>query len=207
MRCPPFTRLSPPSWPGCRPCSPWRISPIRICRCRRRGRSQLLGQARHRLSQLVAQPRASACARGAGRHRGRHQGAEARPHRADRRPRERRAAAGIPPRRRLARGVRHARPHHRHSRQPRRLCRRSPWAESLGLWGAYMAGDGQPPAERLRRLPDLAPARRRRADRPVDRRAEAAAAGDRRPWATTQIARAEQLLAETRPRGPVPRSC
>ena len=21
-----------------------------------------------------------------------------------------------------------------------------PWAESLGLWGAYMAGDGQPPA-------------------------------------------------------------
>ena len=62
-------------------------------------------QARHRLLQLVAPPRASPCARGAGRHRGRHQGAEARPHRADRRSRERLPAAGIPPRRRVARGA------------------------------------------------------------------------------------------------------
>ena len=48
------------------------------------------------------------------------------------------------------------------------------WPTSLGLWGAYMAGDGEPPADGLRRLPDRAPARARGAGRPVERRAEAA---------------------------------
>ena len=78
-----------------------------------------------------------------------------------------------------------------------------PWAESLGLWGAYMAGDGQPPASGLRRLPDRAPARRHRPDRAVDRRAEAAAAGDRRSRRRTDRARRDAAGGD-RPRGAVP---
>ena len=58
----------------------------------------------------------------------------------------RRAADGSPPST--------ARSPHRHSRQPRRLCA-MPWAESLGLWGAYMAGDGQPPAAGFDVFPTL----------------------------------------------------
>ena len=50
-----------------------------------------------------------------------------------------------------------------------------PWDQGLGLWGAYMAGDG------LRCLPDAPPPRRYCLDRPVDRRAQTAAPGDRRP--------------------------
>ena len=36
-----------------------------------------------------------------------------------------------------------------------------PWAEGMGLWGAYIAGDGAAAGRGLRRLPDPAPARRR----------------------------------------------
>ena len=43
---------------------------------------------------------------------------------------------------------------HRHPRQPRRLCRHR-LAESLGLWGAYIAGDGQPPARDFNVFPTL----------------------------------------------------
>ena len=137
-------------------------------------------QARDRLPQLVAQPGASACARGAGRHRGRHQGREARPHRADRRSGEHLAAHRVQPRRPMAgRAGRPAR-RHRHSRQPRRLCRHGV-AREPGPVGRLHRGRRSAAGDRLRRLPDLAPARTGGAGRPVERRAQAASARHRHP--------------------------
>jgi 3',5'-cyclic AMP phosphodiesterase CpdA len=71
-----------------------------------------------------------------------------------------------------------------------------PWAESLGLWGAWMAGDGQPPATGF----DVFPTVRRRDGLALIGLSTAVpkppflATGD---LGTEQIARAERLLAET----------
>jgi 3',5'-cyclic AMP phosphodiesterase CpdA len=71
-----------------------------------------------------------------------------------------------------------------------------PWAESLGLWGAYMAGDGQPPATGF----DVFPTLRRRDGIALIGLSTGVpkppllATGD---LGADQIARAEMLLAET----------
>lgn len=71
-----------------------------------------------------------------------------------------------------------------------------PWAESLGLWGAYMAGDGQPPAVGF----DVFPTLRRRDGVALIGLSTGVpkppllATGD---LGAEQIARAERLLAET----------
>lgn len=71
-----------------------------------------------------------------------------------------------------------------------------PWAQSLGLWAAYMAGDGQPPAAGF----DVFPILRRRAGVALIGLSSGVpkppllATGD---LGTEQIARAERLLAET----------
>lgn len=71
-----------------------------------------------------------------------------------------------------------------------------PWAQSLGLWGAYMAGDGQPPATGF----DVFPTLRRRDGIALIGLSTGVpkppllATGDLGP---EQIARAEHLLAET----------
>lgn len=71
-----------------------------------------------------------------------------------------------------------------------------PWAESLGLWGAYMAGDGQPPAAGF----DVFPTLRRRDGIALIGLSTGVpkppllATGD---LGADQIARAERLLAET----------
>jgi 3',5'-cyclic AMP phosphodiesterase CpdA len=71
-----------------------------------------------------------------------------------------------------------------------------PWAASLGLWGAYMAGDGQPPASGF----DVFPTLRRRGGIALIGLSTGVpkppllATGDLGP---EQIARAETLLAET----------
>jgi 3',5'-cyclic AMP phosphodiesterase CpdA len=71
-----------------------------------------------------------------------------------------------------------------------------PWAESLGLWGAYMAGDGQPPATGF----DVFPTLRRRDGVALIGLSTGVpkppllATGD---LGAEQIARAEKLLAET----------
>jgi 3',5'-cyclic AMP phosphodiesterase CpdA len=71
-----------------------------------------------------------------------------------------------------------------------------PWSESLGLWGAYMAGDSQPPAAGF----DVFPTLRRRDGVALIGLSTGVpkpplfATGDLGP---AQIARAEQLLAET----------
>ena len=160
------------------------------------------GQARHRLLQLVAQSRASACARGAGRHRGRHQGRAARPHRADRRSGEHLAAHRVQPRRRMAgRAGRPAR-RHRHSRQPRRLCRHGV-AREPGPVGRLHRGRRSAAGDRLRRLPDLAPARTGGAGRPVERRAQAAVARHRHPGRGADR-QGRAAAGRSRARGPVP---
>jgi 3',5'-cyclic AMP phosphodiesterase CpdA len=75
-----------------------------------------------------------------------------------------------------------------------------PWAESLGLWGAYMAGDGEPPAAGF----DVFPTLRRRDGIALIGLSTGVpkppllATGDLGP---EQIARAEKLLAETRREG------
>jgi 3',5'-cyclic AMP phosphodiesterase CpdA len=71
-----------------------------------------------------------------------------------------------------------------------------PWAESLGLWGAYMAGDGQPPAQGFNVFPTL---RRRDGIALIGLstgvpKPPFLATGD---LGSEQIARAERLLAET----------
>jgi len=72
----------------------------------------------------------------------------------------------------------------------------TPWAESLGLWGAYMAGDGQPPAMGF----DVFPTIRRRDGIALIGLSSGVpkppflATGD---LGAEQIARAETLLAET----------
>ena len=71
-----------------------------------------------------------------------------------------------------------------------------PWDEGLGLWGAYMAGDGQPPAKGF----DVFPTLRRRDGVALIGLSTGVpkppllATGDLGP---AQIARAEQLLVET----------
>lgn len=71
-----------------------------------------------------------------------------------------------------------------------------PWAESLGLWGTYMAGDGQPPAAGF----DVFPTIRRRAGIALIGLSTGVpkppflATGD---LGAEQLARAEKLLAET----------
>jgi len=71
-----------------------------------------------------------------------------------------------------------------------------PWDEGMGLWGAYMAGDGEPPAGGL----DVFPTLRRRGDVVLIGlctgvpKPPLLATGDLGP---AQIARAERLLAET----------
>ena len=71
-----------------------------------------------------------------------------------------------------------------------------PWDQGLGLWGAYMAGDGQPPAAGF----DVFPTLRRRDGVALIGLSTGVpkppllATGDLGP---AQIARAEQLLAET----------
>jgi 3',5'-cyclic AMP phosphodiesterase CpdA len=71
-----------------------------------------------------------------------------------------------------------------------------PWDEGLGLWGAYMAGDGQPPATGF----DVFPTLRRRDGVALIGLSTGVpkppllATGD---LGAAQIARAEQLLAET----------
>ncbi|HET6194564.1 MAG TPA: metallophosphoesterase [Acetobacteraceae bacterium] len=71
-----------------------------------------------------------------------------------------------------------------------------PWSQSLGLWGAYMAGDGQPAAAGF----DVFPTVRRRDGIALIGLSTGVpkppllATGD---LGTTQIARAERLLAET----------
>ena len=71
-----------------------------------------------------------------------------------------------------------------------------PWDEGLGLWGAYMAGDGRPPARGF----DVFPTVRRRDGVALIGLSTGVpkppllATGDLGP---VQIARAEQLLAET----------
>jgi len=71
-----------------------------------------------------------------------------------------------------------------------------PWAESLGLWGAYMAGDGQPPATGF----DVFPTLRRRDGVALIGLSTGVpkppllATGD---LGAEQIARAEKLLKET----------
>jgi 3',5'-cyclic AMP phosphodiesterase CpdA len=71
-----------------------------------------------------------------------------------------------------------------------------PWAESLGLWGAYMAGDGQPPAAGF----DVFPTIRRRDGIALIGLSSGVpkppllATGD---LGAGQIARAEKLLVET----------
>jgi 3',5'-cyclic AMP phosphodiesterase CpdA len=71
-----------------------------------------------------------------------------------------------------------------------------PWDEGLGLWGAYMAGDGQPPAKGF----DVFPTLRRRDGVALIGLSTGVpkppllATGD---LGAAQIARAEQLLAET----------
>jgi len=73
---------------------------------------------------------------------------------------------------------------------------RVPWAESLGQWGAYMAGDGQPPAAGF----DVFPTLRRRGGVALIGLSTGVpkppffATGD---LGADQIARAERLLAET----------
>jgi 3',5'-cyclic AMP phosphodiesterase CpdA len=77
---------------------------------------------------------------------------------------------------------------------------RVPWAESLGLWGAYMAGDGQPPAAGF----DVFPTLRRRGGVALIGLSTGVpkppffATGD---LGADQIARAERLLAETARKG------
>jgi 3',5'-cyclic AMP phosphodiesterase CpdA len=72
----------------------------------------------------------------------------------------------------------------------------TPWAESLGLWGAYMAGDGQPPAAGF----DVFPTVRRRDGVALIGLSTGVpkppllATGD---LGAQQIARAERLLVET----------
>ena len=150
-------------------------------------------QARDRLLQLVAQPRATPRARGAGRHRGRHQGAEARPHRADRRPREHLAARRIRPRLRSGSAS---------FGTPERITVipgnhdvyvATAWREGLGQWGAYMAGDGQPPATDFKVLSDRAPARAGRAGRPAT--------------AACRSRRCSRPARSAMRRSPPPRSC
>ena len=71
-----------------------------------------------------------------------------------------------------------------------------PWSESLGLWGAYMAGDGQPPASGF----DVFPTVRRRDGIALIGLSTGVpkppllATGD---LGARQIARAEKLLADT----------
>ncbi len=71
-----------------------------------------------------------------------------------------------------------------------------PWAEGMGLWGAYMASDGEPPARGL----DVFPTLRRRGEIALIGLSTGVpkppllATGDLGP---TQLARAERLLAET----------
>lgn len=71
-----------------------------------------------------------------------------------------------------------------------------PWAEGMGLWGAYMAGDGQPPAASI----DVFPTLRRRDGIALIGLSTGVpkppllATGD---LGDTQIARAERLLGET----------
>ena len=71
-----------------------------------------------------------------------------------------------------------------------------PWSQSLGLWGAYMAGDGQPPATGF----DVFPTVRRRDGIALIGLSTGVpkppllATGD---LGAAQIARAERLLAET----------
>jgi 3',5'-cyclic AMP phosphodiesterase CpdA len=75
-----------------------------------------------------------------------------------------------------------------------------PWAESLGLWGAYMASDGQPPAAGF----DVFPTLRRRDGIALIGLSTGVpkppllATGD---LGAGQIARAEKLLAETAAEG------
>jgi 3',5'-cyclic AMP phosphodiesterase CpdA len=75
-----------------------------------------------------------------------------------------------------------------------------PWAESLGLWGAYMAGDGQPPAAGF----DVFPTIRRRDGIAL---IGLSTGVPKPPFLATgdlgagQIARAEKLLAETAAEG------
>ena len=70
-----------------------------------------------------------------------------------------------------------------------------PWKEAMGLWGAYIAGDGAPPAESL----DVFPTLRRRGEIAL----VGLSSGVPKPpllatgtLGETQIARAEKLLAE-----------
>ena len=72
-----------------------------------------------------------------------------------------------------------------------------PWAEGIGPVGRLYGGRRPAAGGGLRRLPDPAPARRHRADRPVDRRAQAAAAGDRRSRARRRSRAPRRLLGET----------
>jgi 3',5'-cyclic AMP phosphodiesterase CpdA len=73
---------------------------------------------------------------------------------------------------------------------------RTPWPETLGLWGAYMAGDGQPPASGFEVFPTL---RRRDGIALIG----LSTGVPKPPFLATgelgaeQIARAERLLAET----------
>ena len=78
------------------------------------------------------------------------------------------------------------------------------WPESLGLWGAYMAGDGQPPATGFDVFPTLRRRGPRGAGRPVERRAEAAAVRHRHPGRGADR-RGRAAAGRSRPRGPVPR--
>lgn len=71
-----------------------------------------------------------------------------------------------------------------------------PWAEGMGRWGAYIAGDGQPPAASMDVFPTL---RRRNGIALIGLstgvpKPPLLATGD---LGETQIARAERLLAET----------
>jgi 3',5'-cyclic AMP phosphodiesterase CpdA len=75
-----------------------------------------------------------------------------------------------------------------------------PWADGLGLWGAYMAGDGQPPASGFEVFPTL---RRRDGIALIGLstgvpKPPLLATGD---LGAAQIARAEKLLAETAAEG------
>ena len=123
------------------------------------------------------------------------QPAEARPHRADRRPGEHLAAHRVHPRRRMAAAARRAAGRHRHSRQPRRLCRHRLAAEPRPV-GRLHRGRRPAAGDRLQRLPDAAPARAAwrwsacRAGCPSRRSSPPARLGE------AQIAKAEKLLAD-----------
>ena len=164
---------------------------------------ELLGKRATGYLNWWRQPGAPACARGAGRHRGRHQGRTARPHRADRRSGEHLAAYRVQPRRRMAGRAGRAARRHRHSRQPRRLCRHGMAREPRPV-GRLHGGRRPAAGDRLRRLPDLAPARAGGAGRPVERRAQAAVVRHRHPGRGADR-RGRADVGRSRARGALPR--